>query len=231
MEQQKFKDISSLQNHLEDKYEGVDFSVLKEREVVHESVELVEVNDKIIVSYLKYDQSPMDYFEDDEGAGEFFKFRSADEVEDKLEELKKEKKLFYLVDKYEHGNVHYSVANTVSYPDDRWDVSHGCAIFVPCSYVQDEYKKMAKKEGVEKAKENFIKDSNAVLSGYSDWCNGEVYGYIVKGLDKKGQEVNCYACWGFVGNDYAQQEKKSIVEYYVNKELEISNQKTKKVKP
>ena len=63
-------------------------------------------------------------------------------------------------------------------------------------------------------------DSNAVLSGYSDWCNGEVYGYIVKGLDKKGQEVNCDACWGFVGNDYAQQEKKSIVEYYVNKECD-----------
>lgn len=234
MENTEFKNLSRAQDYLEEKFETktTKFDLDSDNGVVEDSVDVTEIGDKIIISCLKYDESPRDYFEDDEGAGEFFEFRNVESRDAKAVGLKKDKKLFYLVDKYAHGSVHYSISQTHSYPDQRWDVAHGCAIFIPCDYIQQEYRKAAKKSSESEAAAQYVADSNSILDNYSDWCNGEVYGYSVKVFDKSGKELEIDECWGFIGREYAETEKKSIVEHYVNKatvEAEVEEpKKTKK---
>lgn len=208
---ESFNSLSSAYDSLSETY-GVEFE-----NFVHErhdrdvyDIEVSHTPTSIIVGCLKVDQSPMDFFEDDDGSGTFKKFSSVDSRDEFLATLKKSS-LFYLVDKYEHGNVHYSISNTQNYPDQRWDVSHGCAVYIPCDYIQDEYKKAKKKMTVAEAKDKFIKDSNSVLDSYSDYCNGEVYGYSVVTYDKQGKSLSEDECWGFIGNKNANDEKNSIM--------------------
>jgi hypothetical protein len=44
---------------------------------------------------------------------------------------------------------------------------------------------------------------------YSQWANGEVYGYDVQ--DKEGNSLD--SCWGFYGIDYCREEALSQAEY------------------
>lgn len=180
-------------------------------------VEMIRLADKYIVGLLQYDNDAQDFFENDEGAGKFIEFRSSSHAQETMEKLSKGNSLFYLVNKYAHGNVHYSISGTKTYPDEQWDVSRGCGVFIPCDYIQKEFKKMKKSHGEGEAYEHFIKDSNSVLNSYSDWCNGEVYGYSVIILDKDGHEIDCDECWGFIGFEHAQEEKNRVMDYYVKK--------------
>lgn len=213
---ESFDSLSSAYNELEEQY-GIEFESLihNKHEIDTYEVEVSQTPSTIIVGCLKIDHDPLDFFENDDGAGTFKEFRSVEDRDTFLSTLKKSS-LFYLVDKYEHGNVHYSVANTNNYPDQRWDVSHGCAVYIPCDYIQEEYKKAKKKMTVAEAKEKFIKDSNSVLDSYSDFCNGEVYGYSVATFDKQGKLLNEDECWGFIGNKYANEEKTSIMKSQFN---------------
>lgn len=217
------KYISESFNSLSDAYDelaeqhGIEFEsfIHDKKEIDAYEIEVAQTPSTIIVGCLKIDHDPLDFFENDEGSGTLKQFRSVDDRDNFLATLKKTS-LFYLVDKYEHGNVHYSIANTQNYPDQRWDVSHGCAVYIPCDDIQEEYKKAKKKMTVAEAKDKFIKDSNSVLDSYSDFCNGEVYGYSVATFDKKGHLLNEEECWGFIGNSYANQEKTSIMQSEFN---------------
>ena len=148
MENNEFKSIDAAKDYLEEKFNVESAFDISDHGVVQDSISVTEVGDKIVVSCLKYDSDPMDYFSNDDGAGELFQFRNVDERDTKAKELKKDKVLFYLVDKYEHGSVHFSVSQTHNYPDQKWDVAHCCALYVPCDYIQDEYKKMDITHGV-----------------------------------------------------------------------------------
>lgn len=208
---ESFNSLSDAYDSLSEEF-GVEFSSFihnQEREVYE--IEVSKTPNSIIVGCLKVDHDALDFFDNDEGAGTFKEFSNIDSRDEFLSTLKKSS-LFYLVDKYDHGNVHYSIANTQNYPDQRWDVAHGCAVFIPCDDIQEEYKKAKKKMTVTEAKDKFIADSNSVLSSYSDYCNGEVYGYSVATFDKKGTLINEDECWGFIGHDYANKEKNSIME-------------------
>lgn len=210
-----FDSLSSAYNELTEQYE-IDFSHFiksKENDNTYE-VEVAQTSDFFIVSCLKFDNSPSSPFEDEE-SGVFKEFRSADSRDTYLATLKKSS-LFYLVDKYEHGSVHYSVANTRNYPDQRWDVSHGCAVYIPCNYIQEEYKKAKKRMTVIEAKNKFIADSNSFLDSYSDFCNGEIYGIDISVYDKKGQLVETDDSWGLIGFEYAKNEKESLMKSAFN---------------
>lgn len=205
-----YRSISQAYDDLEEKYE-IEFDLLThdKNDNVY-AVEVAETENLIIVGCLKVDQDPVNFFEDDEGSGTFKEFRSVDERDEFLTTLKKSS-LFYLVDKYAHGNVHYSVSNTKNYPDQRWDVAHGCAVYIPSDYIQEEYKKAKKKMTVAEAKAKFLEDANSTLNSYSDYCNGEVYGYSVVTYDKKGQVIEENECWGYIGYDNANKEKSEIM--------------------
>lgn len=206
-----FDSLSSAYDNLTEQH-GIDFDSFlhdnRDREVYE--VEVCQTPSTIIVGCLKIDSSPLGFFEDDEGAGTLREFRNIDSRDEFLASLKKSS-LFYLVDKYEHGSVHYSVSNTHNYPDKKWDVSHGCAVYIPSEYIQEEYIKAKKKMSVAQAKEKFIKDANSTLDSYSDYCNGEVYGYSVVTYNKEGKVLNEEESWGLIGNKNANDEKINVM--------------------
>jgi hypothetical protein len=223
---QSFHNIQSAIDYLQDKFEseGFDAPIYHfEKTIVDDTIDVIETEKNIIVSCLKYDTEPQDFFEEEEnGINPFTVFRSAGERDDVVEKLEEKGLLYYLVDKYAHGNVHYSVTNTQSYPDSRWDVASGCGIYIPSEYVQDEYKALAKKENPESAKLAFLEDANITLDTYSNLCNGEVYAYSVAIFDKKGETIDENECWGLIGYDYATKEKQNILIEYLC-EIHVNN--------
>lgn len=44
------------------------------------------------------------------------------------------------------------------------------------------------------------------------FCNGEVYGYIIK--DEDGETLD--SCWGYYGRQYAEEEAQSVAEHWEN---------------
>jgi hypothetical protein len=218
---ESYSSKSDIEEKLQEEF-GLDSGFdVGHREPEYNSIEVIRSNDNIIVGFLQQDSDAQDFWENDDGAGELIQFRNADDRDDKIQSLSKSKKLFYLVNKYDHSQVHFSVSGTRSYPDERWDVSHGCAVFVPCDYIQSEFKKLKKTDGEESAIEHFVKDSNSVLDSYSKWANGEVFGYSVITFDKEGNEINSDECWGYIGDEDANSEKRNIMKHIVlNEQLE-----------
>jgi hypothetical protein len=208
---ESYRKISEVEDQLREDFDVENGFDLSDYKPSYDSLEVVRIENKIIVGMLNDDHEPQDYFKNDEGEGSIMHFRSAKERDLQVAQLSKTKQLFYLVDKYEHGNVHYSVSGTNSYGNDRFDVAHGCAVHIPSSYVQSEFRKMKRTHGEGEAYEHFIKICNQTLNSYSDWCNGEVYGYTVLTFDTNGEELDCEQCWGYIGRDNAQNEKLSVI--------------------
>lgn len=160
-----------------------------------------EVDGKIIK--LKYDD-PSSPFEDefDQQKGDlvilcsFFHSRSilpkvnlfSDHKEmQEWHKKNKEYTLFRLM-RYEHGAVSFrafEMDEQPSYPySDQWDA--GMEGFV-----------LAKAHEGQSA----IDIANQKLEYLTDFCNGEIFGYVIE--DEDGQELD--SCWGFVGYEYAKQ--------------------------
>ncbi|NTF17380.1 hypothetical protein G6L37_02990 [Agrobacterium rubi] len=53
--------------------------------------------------------------------------------------------------------------------------------------------------------EKMFEFAKGVASTYTEWANGECYGYVIKNED--GDEVD--ACWGFIGMDAVEAEARS----------------------
>lgn len=75
-----------------------------------------------------------------------------------------------------------------------------------------------------KTPEDRAEDARNFLKVYTDWCNGEVYGYRVTTqqldpddpdyLDEDGDEIS--SCWGYFGSDsdYMKQEIQSAIDHF-----------------
>lgn len=198
--------------------EEFDFEFIEEYNKKDQSIEgsiiVATHKDKAIISFLQHSDYPGDFF-DDETTGKLIHFRSYEDYEKTTKELNKSNKLYYFLDKYEHGNVHYSIENTNNYPDRRWDVSNRCAIYIPDDYIQSEFKKLKKKEGKEIAKNNFIESVNSILDSYSDYCNGEVYSYTMLTCDIKGHTLKEDSVGGYIGYEHIKQDVKALMEHYL----------------
>lgn len=212
---ENYSDTNELEEQLRDDFEVDSGFDLSDYSPSYDSLEIIRTEDKIIVGMLNDDTDPQEYFESDEGEGSLIQFRSAAERDLEVAKLSRTKKLFYVVSKFAHGNVHYSVSGTNSYGNDRFDVAQGCAVHIPSSYIQSEYRKMKRTHGEGEAYEHFLKVANQTLDSYSDWCNGEVYGYTVITFDKAGNELDVEQCWGYVGKENAEKEKLSIMKNIV----------------
>lgn len=172
----------------------------------------------VIVGYLVHDDMPLDYrdwLED----GMLTEFRSQNKRDDFIANLEAEGRQYFIVDKYAHGGVHYSVQNTRWYPHRHWDVAP-CAVFVPPQDLQEQYHKDKYKRGGKKAaRETLLKYANAVLEEYSQLCNGDVWGIVVATMEEAGGIYTVQKsdeCWGFIGYDYAKEELKDQFDYAVN---------------
>ena len=106
----------------------------------------------------------------------------------------------FAVDKFEHGNVAYGLAGSFT---DRWDTSRGWGWII----FEDEYVKgttFDERKGY----------AEGDLETYTDWANGNVYGYII--TDPYGDEPEDSACWGFYGYDDVLAEAKRTIDHLIS---------------
>lgn len=164
--------------------------------------------DTLTVGYLTRYDDPGDFWEDDDGAGDFRPFKRGDDPEEILASITAEGKIPLLVQRYSHGLDHYSVASSRAYPDHQWDVGI-CGVMTPCEDVQEAYRKTLAEAGPEAAVQKMVEDSNKVLDEYSKHCNGDVYGVVLETWKVEGQHVRAIdneSVWGFIGSEYALEE-------------------------
>ena len=104
---------------------------------------------------------------------------------------------------YDHSGVAYAAApsNPFHCP---WD--SGCVGLIWISKSQVRHDHGWKR--ITKAREDKILSYlKSEVETYSQWANGEVYGYVVKDADD--EEVD--SCWGFYGMDYCLQEAEACI--------------------
>lgn len=119
------------------------------------------------VRYLEEYNNPLG---DDPSYLNFKEFRSAKSRDDYLDG--KNAKNYYLLEKYAHGAVHYSVMGTGNYPDRRWDVAEGCAVLEVGQELRSLRKALKTKHGEDEGNQKFISFLNEKLDNYSSYCNG-----------------------------------------------------------
>lgn len=74
-----------------------------------------------------------------------------------------------------------------------------------------------------KAKERAMKVAEGEVKTYTQYLNGDVYGYEI--TDKDGENVE--SCWGFYGTEECIKEAKSIVDYCVDQAKKAHEKKLK----
>jgi len=165
-----------------------------------------------VLGWLEVDQDPLDFWDAD-GQGELKEFISQAQVDAFLAEgweadgvklTHEDGRVGYLIDRYEHGGVHYSVADTRQYPDQRWDVARKCGVYFPDKEML----------GGWAAEADVLDDANRLLAEYSRWRNGEVYvvrceTFAVEAGVVEAQEYD--SCGGIVGQGAAWTQRDSIM--------------------
>ena len=130
-----------------------------------------------------------------------FEFNNSDELKEYLKEQKPVYQMKLYI--YEHSGISLECfEDSPKYPyDDQWDAG--------CIGVVFTTKKLLKDNGMDKLpKENIIKQMKAEVKLYSDWCNGDCYGYRLVKLSKcdkcdQSQDEEIDSCYGFYGYDHA----------------------------
>ncbi len=119
---------------------------------------------------------------------------------------------------YEHGLSSWSVQGTVHYPDMQWDGVR-TAGFLEVTVDDDE-----RKWWNDKSDEDKLKAAELMMQEYTNWGNGEVYGYTLESVREEtcnlgkvhkyqGETVE-NSCWGFIGADYLAEEVSRITKSY-----------------
>ncbi|QYH51004.1 hypothetical protein [Liquorilactobacillus hordei] len=112
---------------------------------------------------------------------------TSDFLSDVLKRINKLGYIMFPISKFEHSNVVYSIGVS-----NGWDCGTVGLAFVTKEKLYKEFgKKRISSQVIERVKNIFESELNT----YTQWCNGEVYGFTVS--DSKGEVVD--SCWGFYG--------------------------------
>lgn len=118
----------------------------------------------------------------------------------------------FLLSYFEHGSCRWGLAGSMSgMPDFQWDgvrVAGFLEIHPEVGGIDGDrtwYDSKTQDEKEEMA--------SSFLEEYTDWANGEIYGYVLESLDPRecdqGYEhdnpEDLDSCWGFIGFDYFQE--------------------------
>lgn len=118
---------------------------------------------------------------------------SYDEYYKKLKKLADQDNLILPVYLLDHSMVKYSTEDF----NDSWDSGQVGVIYAPHSKIREEWGSIDDKS-LEKAKKCMIGE----VEIYSQWANGDVYGFRLIKEDEFGDEVEeIDSCWGFYGRD------------------------------
>lgn len=197
------------------KYEALEPFELDDADIIEPGVIVHKPDDdKMLIGYLVAD-SPAMRWNEIGCDGEVLNFSTRTDCEKHMQACADAGKIALLIDRYEHGDVHYSVAGTRKYPYSQWDVSRGTHLYVPPDDFQEDYRARRAKEGEEAAREWLFEVSNGMLNTYSDWANGYVYGAVVETWERKGknsiERVDSDECWGYIGLENARHALRSTM--------------------
>jgi len=111
--------------------------------------------------------------------------------------------------RYEHSGVAYNTTGFSAYDSHGWD--WGRVGFILCEH-RTMIEEWGKKRATRTVREKARKCMNAEVETYSQWANGEIFGYIIK--DENGNDMDDLSdsCWGFYGIDACKQEAESAAE-------------------
>ena len=90
----------------------------------------------------------------------------------------------FWLDYYEHGLCEWSLRGEG--PQCRWDTSHVAGILIYTGNSKD------------LPKDKRVGCARSYLEKYSNWCNGEVYGYYLE--NDEGEIID--SCGGFIGSEW-----------------------------
>lgn len=126
---------------------------------------------------------------------------------------------------FEHGNSLWMVKDSTAPAgvEFRWDGVRFAGVWIPDQCVRESY---TGQDGLTR-RDWMVKQAAAACETYSQWCNGEVYGYSVEAfkarLDDDGEPFDALddyrrdepifddSCWGFYGWDSIESEVKGVV--------------------
>jgi hypothetical protein len=151
----------------------------------------VVVDDNEVRFIVDDDRMGYDNFDDFYGNDQFIEFRDFSiqgmmgqaEFIDAFNDLNERGYKVFLVGKYEHGLVSYSLHHEAAHPDMRWDYGIVGLIGV----TQDEF--IASVESPEESARNYLKD-------YTDWCNGFIYSVVTVPRDRPEEYERCGGFFG-----------------------------------
>jgi len=113
------------------------------------------------------------------------------------------------VSAYIHGGISLSIGS----PTCRWDSGYIGFIVIEKEKVREGFRiKRITKEFKEKS----IEIAKSELETYSQYLNGEVYGYNT--YDKDGEDID--SCWGYYGYDHEESGLLDSAKYYIDYHIE-----------
>ena len=124
-----------------------------------------------------------------------------------------------MLDLYEHGGCMWSVAGTGM--NCRWDTSSGESCWTPDDCLLEELKGLEGEARYAKC----VEYAEQACEQYNAWSAGDCYGVVTQVHDKNGDMVESDSCWGYVGQEYAEEELASRVKNEVEwaKAIKIVN--------
>lgn len=212
---QQFNSFDELYTYLEEDMElSLESIETIENELPHSvesDITCLLHDDNIIIGAYSHDSLPLDFWEDFD-YGEFHIFDSKSDFTNWTKKVRVEKKLAYLVDRYEHSGVDYFIHGTRSHGDNNFDTSSHRAIYIPSADIQEEYKKMRRKVGELEAFQHFVETSNKILSIFSDYANGETYLNHVWVFNKEGDLLSDITVSGSIGHSHAESSQEDLIQ-------------------
>jgi len=106
---------------------------------------------------------------------------------------------------YDHGGTAYAAAESNPFHC-PWDSGLFGVVFVTHETLRKEY---GVKRVTQAIRAKALQVLQSEVAEYSQWANGEVYGYTV--TDSDGEQVD--SCWGFIGLEVATSEARSAAQY------------------
>ncbi len=120
-----------------------------------------------------------------------------------------------VIDKFEHGQVYYSVKGEGT--QCRWDTSRGWAAWYPDKCLMDELKGHKGKIRRDKC----LVYARQACELHNQWANGEVYGIVSKSA--AGDHIG--SCWGYFGDAAKEdgiKEAKSEIDIHIKEAAKIT---------
>lgn len=129
---------------------------------------------------------------------------------ERFAELEKDARIILPVFCHEHSGIAYSTRGFA----DPWDSGQVGWIYATADQIREVFMCKRISADVEKRATECLRQE---VETYSQWANGECYGYTIERED--GEEIDA-SCWGFIGDDFDQDWKDAIAAQIVADQVE-----------